>query len=444
MLFKMLKNKKNVVPFLFLIIISLFYTPYFNVISWGGDYGTYLDQSKAMFSNEFNEFIDNQNELLQYQNNRYPLYTPFGFPLLIKFFSYFHNYDLINVKLLIPIFFFACIYVIYNNLKSRYSIFLIICLIVSPNIQDQFREIQTEIPTTALLIFGFFSKNKYLKILFFIIAVISRPSFLVFVIVYLFYDIADTKTIKIPAIFISILLILHLVLFMFFDLKFYGFYESQYNSSGIFDILSNNLGLISVNNVLFIIYELGRLITGFSTNLNYLLGALCIIYLLISKNKYSVMCLLFIIFHNFWIAGYYVRYFLPILFLLVLSFDTFINENFYIKEKYLYLTLSVFISVSAFLSIYQIQNLDAQRGPLENNSKEMLTFIKKNYDNTTTLFTFHSPRVFNLITEKKSYVYDKELVKGTIIICEYNIEKCVKPSDYNEKFTNAKYVIFGP
>ena len=48
---------------------------------------------------------------------------------------------------------------------------------------------------------------------------------------------------------------------------------------------------------------------------------------MISKNKYSVMCLLFIMFHNFWIAGYYVRYFLPVLFLLVLSFDQFVYEK---------------------------------------------------------------------------------------------------------------------
>ena len=81
--------------------------------------------------------------------------------------------------------------------------------------------------------------------------------------------------------------------------------------------------------------------------------------------------------------------------------------------------LIIFILLNSLLSINQIQNLEAQRGPLEANSKEMLSFIQKNYESDNTLFTFHSPRVFNSITGKKSYVYDNKLVEGSIIICEF-------------------------
>lgn len=441
----MLKNKKNVTLFFLLIIVITFYLPYFNVISWGGDYGTYLDQGKTMFTEEFNDFIENQKELLQYQNNRYPIYTPFGFPLLIKLFSYFHDYDLIKVKILIPTLLFFTIYFLYMNLKSKYKFPLVLSIVVNPNIQDQFREIQTEIPTTLLLIIGMFSKNKLLKNSFFLFSVLSRPSFLLFVLVYYLYELKNAQSYKNLLAFFTYLIGIHIFLLNNFNLKFYGFYETQFNTSGTLDILTNNLNLISIDSFSFIIFELGRLLTGFSSQFNYFLGSLLIIYLILTKNKYSIMSLVFIVVHNFWIAGYYVRYFLPILFLLVLSFDKYISTKDKHSDKFIYTLFFGYLLINTILSVINISNLELQRGPLERNSSEMLVFIDENYINRDQLlFTFHSPRVFNFLTGKKSYVNDKSLKEGTIVICEYKNEICIYPDNYKTVFKNKNYIILEP
>ena len=79
----------------FLILLSVLYYPYLNVISWGGDYAHYILQGKNI--NNLNYFIENQQYLNSItENNRFGIYTSFGFLC----FYIFHLFYILGIYIL--------------------------------------------------------------------------------------------------------------------------------------------------------------------------------------------------------------------------------------------------------------------------------------------------------------------------------------------------------
>ena len=100
-------------------------------------------------------------------------------------------------------------------------------------------------------------------------------------------------------------------------MNFYGFYESRQSNSetfGIIDILIKNIEtILNVDKILFLFNELARLFIGFSTNINLVIGVLLFGFLIYIRNKYSLMIIIFLLFHLIWETPSLVRYFIPVL-----------------------------------------------------------------------------------------------------------------------------------
>ena len=106
--------------------------------------------------------------------------------------------------------------------------------------------------------------------------------------------------------------------------------------------------------------------------------------------------------------------------------------------------VAIAIILFVFPYSYQIKNnidaLEFQRGPYQQDSQLLFQFINKNY--SEGLFSFHSPRVFMLFTDFESYKIENNIMENTIIICEDKKEDCEYPQSYNLVYENATYKIY--
>ena len=150
------------------------------------------------------------------------------------------------------------------------------------------------------------------------------------------------------------------------------------------------------------------------------------------------MGLAYIIFHFAWDAPYFVRYLLPVLIFFALGLVEFFKKK-NININFLkILSLLIFLNYSLQIG-YQVNNLENQRGPYQEDSIELFEYIKSSeYE----LFSFHSPRVFRIFTNKSAYRLDTNLIEDTVIVCEYSNEMCGIPENYELKFSNKSFKVF--
>ena len=78
----------------FLILTTVSFLPFTNIISWGSDYAGYILQAMSIQSFNTQEFIDTQKFLANLSEKpKYPIYTPIGMPLLISLSSLLTNFS---------------------------------------------------------------------------------------------------------------------------------------------------------------------------------------------------------------------------------------------------------------------------------------------------------------------------------------------------------------
>ena len=126
--------KSNFLFFTFLTLLTI-YLQYKNILSWGG-YAGYVLQAKVALSRDFYNFIDSQSILYSYTEfQRDPVYTPIGLPILMNILSIFHNWNLILIKLIIPISLFLLFLLIikHENIHDYKSLIFIPSKKISPS-----------------------------------------------------------------------------------------------------------------------------------------------------------------------------------------------------------------------------------------------------------------------------------------------------------------------
>ena len=418
------------------LIVLILYVPHLKVISWGDDYAGYILQSEAMFSGTSKDFIEIQKYLFALSENpRYAIYYPIGMPVLIGLTSFLTDYDPYLVKLIIPI----LLYLIAIVLKNYKTNFLTILILFHPTITDQYRDILGEIPATLFLMLGIKSKNFLLKNLFFVISCLIKPTFVIFVCTYLIFT--SRKIFTEFFLFIVYLSSTQLISQNLFGMNFFGYYLSNDiggSNIGIVEIFISNFLNLNLNRFVFFLEEIGLMLTGFSNPLNIFLGLGFMFFLLIYRNKYSFMILLFILFHFLiWGSDYFARYCYPVLFLLILLFPKIeIFKKF--NSKSLSIMLAVF-SIFFLQQIYGISKLDNQTGPHQDYSLELFAFVKDDVD--VDYYNFHSPKTFRLFTKKEAYKFDNNLLPNSSLIC-YKEKKCLTPDSYTKVFENEIYYVY--
>ena len=156
------------------------------------------------------------------------------------------------------------------------------------------------------------------------------------------------------------------------------------------------------------------------------------------------MSLGFLLFHIIWIHYDYVRLFLPLVVLVSSSFLLKIRTmNLLSSHKKLLVFFSFLLLIPYSLQINnQINSLNLQRGPYQDESQSLFIYIENNYEDG--LFSFHSARVFTLFTKLDSYKISDKTIDDTIIICEFNREQCKFPSKYKLVYENNLYKVFEP
>lgn len=418
-----------------LLIVLILYLPYLNIISWGDDYAGYILQSQAMFNNSSEEFIEKQKFLFSLSENpKFPIYTPIGMPLLIGFTSFLTNHDPYLIKLLIPIFLFLISLI----LKNHNTNLLTILLLFHPTITDQFKDILGEIPAVLFLLLGVKSKNLLLKNLFFTLSCLIRPTFIIFTVIYLIFS--SKKRIKDFSILLLYLLMSQLISQKLFGMNFYGYYITNKvsdSNSGIIEIFISNIFDLNLDRFIFFLEEIGLMLLGFSNPLNSLLGLTSLCFLLLYRNKYSFMILSFIIFHLTWGADYFVRYIYPVMFL----FPLLLSSQIILKKfnKKLFLIFLIIFPIFFLQQIYSISKIDNQNGPHQQTSLELFAYVKN--DIYGEIYNFHSPRTFRLFTQKDAYLFDKEFLPKSSLIC-IKTKECLIPVSYKNVFENEIYSIF--
>ena len=426
----------------FLILTTVSFLPFTNIISWGSDYAGYILQAMSIQSFNTQEFIDTQKFLANLSEKpKYPIYTPIGMPLLISLSSLLTNFDMYLVRIIIPVSVFFISIAIFKKNK-RYPFLYSLIFILHPTIIAQYKDaILTESSATMFFLIGLLSKNNNYKLSFFILCILIRPSFVIFVICDIIYD-KKTAIKNLFLTFISLFAI-NVLTKTIFNMNFYGFYESRQSNSetfGIIDILIKNIEtILNVDKILFLFNELARLFIGFSTNINLVIGVLLFGFLIYIRNKYSLMIIIFLLFHLIWETPSLVRYFIPVLAISFFAFDDFL-ENRKIKNnyifKYLFIVIIIF-NVSQFSKSIGI--LENQTGPHQIESKEMLDFVIDNQNEN--IYSFHSPRTLRLLTNKKAYWLDGDIYKDTVIICYLKESDCKITENYRIIFENKLYVI---
>ena len=113
-------------------------------------------------------------------------------------------------------------------------------------------------------------------------------------------------------------------------MNIYGFYKNASSTSdnyGVFQIIFNNLQNLNFARIQFFFNEVGLMLTGFSNSFNLWLGIIFLVFMLIIKNRYSLMVFAFSIFHLGWGAEYFARYLLPTLFIAIFAINEIYNFN---------------------------------------------------------------------------------------------------------------------
>lgn len=389
-----------------------------------------------MFSNSTKEFIEIQKYLFTLSENpTHPIYTSIGMPVLIGLTSFFTNYDPYLVKLIIPI----SLYLIAVVLKNNQTNYLTIFLLIHPTITDQYKDILGEIPAILFFMLGLKIKNFYIKNLLFVICCLIKPTFLIFVCTYLLF--ASKKIFNKFFVLLIYLIFTQLISQKLFRMNFFGYYLSKdtpESNIGILEIFISNFLNLDFNRFVFFLEEIGLMLLGFSNPLNIIFGLGFMLFLLINRNKYSYMILFFLMFHVLvWGSDYFARYCYPVLFLLV-----FLNPKITIPRKLNSKSVLIMLTVVAlFLSqqFFSILKLDNQTGPHKEPSLELFSYVIDDVD--IEYYNFHSPRTFRLFTEKEAYIFDKNFLSDSALIC-YREEKCLIPISYNKVFENELYLIY--
>ena len=368
-----------------------------------------------------------------------PVYTPVGFPIVIYLLKFIHNWDLLILKVITPISVVG-IYLILNKIiRTNLEKFIILVALLNPFIIDQFRDLNTEMPAMFLLS-GMYSKK--FNNAYFLISILIRPSYLVFIIIYILLDSSKNERIKKLFNLLITILTTHAFFKLIFNINFFGFYSLTGSTNSNFSLLFENLLDIEISNINLIISEIGRLFLAFSHPVNFYIGILILLGLLFVNNTYGYMSIGFILFHILWVHYDYVRLFLPVTILVALSIIDKLRT--YKYPKIFNKLVAVAIILFVFPYSYQIKNnidaLEFQRGPYQQDSQLLFQFINKNY--SEGLFSFHSPRVFMLFTDFESYKIENNIIENTIIICEDKKEDCEYPQSYNLVYENATYKIY--
>ena len=136
-------------------------------ITWGSDYAGYINQAKSIFDGNLSQYIEDRFYLIGLsENQKDPVYTPFGFPLLILS-TFFLQLEFVNTKSCNPNFSFSNICFVSKNFQTEKIHFSFSLPIFNPWIIDQFRELTTELPALVFLCLGLSNKKFVLCILLF-------------------------------------------------------------------------------------------------------------------------------------------------------------------------------------------------------------------------------------------------------------------------------------
>ena len=433
----------NVLPFLYSLIIFLIYSQYLTVLTWGTDYGGYINLAKAFNDGRLSEYVESRLLLTSYTTTTSePVYTPIGFSIIILLTSFIHNWNVLIIKLITPLICIGLYFLITNMFNKKYEKILTFTILLNPFYIDQFRNITTELVALFFLLLGIhLSKFKFI---YFIISVLIRPSFFVFVSIYLFFDYLKKRNAKEILNFLTVLISIQIFLNYYLKINFYGMYTLTESGNSNFALLFENLLNFELNNLKLIIYEFGRIFLTVSHPINTFIGLLVICILLFTNNSYGYMSLGFLSFHLVWINYDYARFFLPLVVLVSLSlFTKFRSMNLNNLTIKLLLIMSLLLLVPyGYLINYRISMLDTQRGPYQIESQDLFSHINNNYEDG--LFSFHSARVFTLFTGLESYKIQNTIQENTIIICELEQKDCIIPPNYKNVFDNKLYRIYEP
>ena len=440
---KVKKESDNYLRYLILLfLVTTSFLPFSNVISWGSDYAGYILQAKAIHNFDTQEFINTQNFLINLSENpKYPIYTPIGMPLLISVSSFLTKFDMYLVRIIIPISVFFVSLIIYKKNK-RYPFLYSLIFVLHPTIIAQYKDaILTESLATMFFLIGLLNKNNKLKLCFFLFSILIRPSFVIFVICDIIFE--QKKVIKNLLLTFLSLILINVLTRSIFNMNFYGLYDTRLSDNetfGIVAILVDNIKtILSFEKILLLINELARLFIGFTTNINFVIGIFLIGFLIYIRNKYSLMIIIFSMFHLIWETPSLVRYFIPLLAISFFAFDDFLEIR---KIKNNDIIKYFFVLIIAF-NLVQLNNsiniLENQTGPHQQESKEMLDFVTNSQNEN--IFSFHSPRTLRLLTNKNSYWLDGDIHKDTVIICYLKESDCKVNENYKIIFKNNLYVI---
>ena len=175
----------SILPFLFSIVIFLIYSKYFTVLTWGSDYAGYINLAKALSDGTLSEYVESRLLLTSYTSTTSePVYTPLGFSLIILTTSFIHNWNVLIIKIITPLICIGLYFLLTNMFNKNYEKILTFSILLNPFYIDQFRNITTELVALFFLLLGI-HLSKY-KFIYFIISVLIRPSYFIFVSVYLF------------------------------------------------------------------------------------------------------------------------------------------------------------------------------------------------------------------------------------------------------------------
>jgi len=444
-----LVKKINKYETLLFSLVFITFVPFREIISWGSDYAGYILQAKAMINFDSNEFISNQTFLAGLSDNpKYPIYTPLGMPLIIGVTSIFHNFDPFYVRYLVPISVFLIAVLIFRKCREH-SLFLAILFLLNPTITNQYKDaVFTESIGILFFLYGSTVKNTKIKTLLYIFSVLIRPTFILLVMCDIFFSYRKNLSSKYIVLFLC-LIIVNFLTKLFFNMNFYGLYrqsDSETDGLSIVNILIENVQkYLTQERIVLYLEELGFLISGFSHPLNLFLGIIVIAFLLIIKDKYSIMILIFTSFHIIWETPSFNRYFIPVIPLLYFAFDNGFGNLNKLKKINKKLVLFLLITTSLLYS-FLFYNLESkkelQAGPHQTESQELINYIN-NLD-SYELFSFHSPRTLRLFTNKDAYWLDGELYEGTVIICYKKDVDCIVPKNYEQSFSNSLYKVHMP
>lgn len=108
-------------------------------------------------------------------------------------------------------------------------------------------------------------------------------------------------------------------------------------------------------------------------------------------------------------------------------------------NKKLFLIFLIIFPIFFLQQIYSISKIDNQNGPHQQTSLELFAYVKN--DIYGEIYNFHSPRTFRLFTQKDAYLFDKEFLPKSSLIC-IKTKECLIPVSYKNVFENEIYSIF--